>query len=46
VSYAGSYTDFDILIHTKEYDAYCAVDSQMKNYGIPAGTHRRERREG
>ncbi len=41
-SYAGSYTDFDILIHTKEYDAYSAVDSQMKNYGIPGWDTQKE----
>jgi hypothetical protein len=31
----GSYTDFDILIHTKDYNAYKAADNQMKGYGVP-----------
>ena len=29
-----SYTDFDILIHTKDYAAYKAVDNEMKKFGI------------
>lgn len=33
-SSAGNYTDFDINIHAKDYDAYQKVRGQLQTYGV------------